>query len=203
MKDSYLEFNTANKELIIISFGGCALKLGGVLPFECLKSLKLWFPNTSLSFIIDKHHAHYHKGIEGISTNISETKDFLEKIIAGYKKVIFIGVSAGGYAAILFGSLLNIQHVISFIPQTILDNNDLYEKKYTNLVSVINSTTQYILFGDTSITDINNSHHIKHVKNIDNFTNVQITYLQGVSLPRMRDNGEIKHIIRSCIKSQK
>jgi hypothetical protein len=202
MSDSYLEINNLNKDLLIISFGGCALKLGGILPFECLKSLTIWFPTADLRFIIDKNHAYYHKGIDGISTTISETKEFLEKISNGYKKVIFIGTSAGGYAAILFGSLLNISHVISFIPQTILTNNDFYDKKYTNLASVINNTTQYTLYGDTSISNINDLHHIRHVENIDYFSNVHAIYMDGISLPKMRDNGELKQIITSCIESQ-
>ena len=202
MTDSYLEINNPNNDLLIISFGGCALKLGGILPFECLKSLTIWFPNANLRFIVDKNHAHYHKGIDGISTTISETKVFLEKIISGYKKVVFIGISAGGYAAILFGSLLHISYVISFVPQTILKNNDIYEKKYNNLASVINNSTQYFIYGDTSITNTADLHHIRHVKNIEQFENVHITYIDRISLPKMRDNGQLEQIITSCIESQ-
>jgi hypothetical protein len=48
---------------------------------------------------------------------------FLKKLQeehAGYK-IYFMGNSIGGYASILFGSLLDIHKAISFCPQTVLD----------------------------------------------------------------------------------
>ena len=69
-----------------------------------------------------------------------------------------MGVSAGGYASILFGSLCeNITHVISFIPKVVL--NTPYDKKYANLKTVINTKTRYILVGDESIKNKNDNHH--------------------------------------------
>ena len=199
MSDSILEISHANADTIIISFGGCKSKLGGILPFECLRSLQDWFPRVDLKFIIDKNFAHYHKGIDGVSTNIDDTINFIRNKILGYKKVIFVGISAGGYAAILFGSLLNVNHVVAFVPQTIL--NKAYANKYTNLAPLINKTTDYKIYGDTAVTDISDNHHQSHVRNIDNFKNVHAIYIYGISLPRMRDSGKLRAIISSCINS--
>ena len=51
-------------------------------------------------FYIDK--CWYHKGIHDITNNIDETVLYFNTIIkaGNYKKVIFMDVSAGGYAAI-------------------------------------------------------------------------------------------------------
>jgi hypothetical protein len=105
-----------------------------------------------------------------------------------------MGTSAGGYASILFGSLCNnINNVISFIPQTIL-NNPIY-LKYVNLKNIINKNTKYILWGDMSIQDKNDSHHILHCENIECFLNVKIIKTNGVNLKQLRDDGSIKKIL--------
>ena len=98
--------------------------MGGIPPFEFLNYLSSIYKNThDLLFHIDKNQCHYHRGLDGITKNIDETILYLNNMIQHYEKVIFIGVSAGGYAAILFGSLCkNVHHVIGFIPQTILQN---------------------------------------------------------------------------------
>ena len=43
-----------------------------------------------------------------------------------------MGVSSGGYAAILFGSLCHITNVISFVPRTNLKEIIIVDNKYEN-----------------------------------------------------------------------
>lgn len=57
--------------------------------------------------------------LAGISKNINNPKkliEFLKKETEGYK-VVTIGSSAGGYAAILYGSFINTQYTLAFNPQ--------------------------------------------------------------------------------------
>ena len=63
----------------------------------------------------------YLGGLKGIGKNINHTLSFLKKQINNYDNVIFTGISMGGYASILFGSLLKINHVIAVNPQTDLE----------------------------------------------------------------------------------
>ena len=65
----------------------------------------------------------------------------------------------------------------------------------------INKNTKYILYGDTSIQDINDFHHISHCENIECFTNVNIIKNEGCNLKNLRDNGFIKKIIDDIIFS--
>ena len=58
--------------------------------------------------------------LDGISNNVNQTKIYLQNILKKYNNITFIGASSGGYAA-LFGSLLNVDKVVSFIPQTNLN----------------------------------------------------------------------------------
>ena len=189
------------KKFLIVCFGGMALKMGGIPPFEFLNYLRNVYVNDSdLIFYIDKHQCCYHKGIQDISNNIDETITYLNNKISqnNYDKVIFMGTSAGGYAAILFGSLCNnVNSVISFIPITIL--NSPVDKKYSNLYNFINSNTNYILFGDVNIKNVNDCHHISQCENLQDFTNVNIVKINGVDLKKLRDIGVIKNTIDSII----
>jgi len=189
-----------NNKKIIICFGGMALKMGGILPFEFLNYLSSIYTDCDLLFYIDKSQCWYHKGIQDITNDIDCTVLYLNKIIkdGNYEKVIFMGVSAGGYASILFGSLCdNVNNVISFVPQTILNNP--IDLKYSNLKNIINNNTKYIICGDTSIQDKNNAHHILHCENIDCFSNVKIININGVDMKQLRDNGFIKKIINDIL----
>lgn len=109
----------------------------------------------------------YLGGMEGIGKNINHTLSFLKKQINNYENVIFTGISMGGYASILFGSLLKINHVIAVNPQTDLEYilKNVYKdkrhqltqlkkrkkqcpktwKKYCNLKSYLNDSVKYHL----------------------------------------------------------
>jgi hypothetical protein len=105
-----------------------------------------------------------------------------------------MGISAGGYASILFGSLCNnINKVISFNPQTILNNQ--IDLKYSNLKNIINKNTKYIMFWDTSIQNKNDNHDILQCKNIECFSNVKIIKINGLDMRQLRDNGSIKELL--------
>ena len=182
-----------------------ALQFGGILPFEFLNFLSTNYKNLcDLMFFIDKNQCWYHKGIHGITNNIDYTILYLNKIIkdGNYEKVIFMGTSAGGYASILFGSLCdNVNNVISFIPQTILKNP--IDLKYSNLKNIINKNTKYIIYGDISIQNKNDFHHILHCEYIECFSNVKIIKNNGLNIKNLRDNGSIKKIIDDCFKCLK
>jgi len=73
-------------------------------------------------FVRDVFDVWYHKGLVGETGNIEETTDLLREMITrrGFRKVTFVGTSAGGFAAILFGALLGIDVVHAFSPRTFL-----------------------------------------------------------------------------------
>ena len=200
MSKSEYKLMNGNKNLIIC-FGGMALQLGGIIPFEFLNYLSSVYKNNcDLIFVIDSNQCWYHKGIQNITHNIDETVVYLNNIIkdSNYEKVVFMGASAGGYGAILFGSICNnVSHVISFVPQTILKNP--INLNYSNLRNVINENTNYLLYGDTHIHDVNHVHHISHCENVEGFTNVKILKKKSCVLKELRDNGFIKKTIDDII----
>lgn len=178
---------------LIVAFGGLVNKLGGIPSFEFLRYLSSTYDDVDMVFYFDRSQSWYHHGIGGISTNVNETVTYLNNLIENYDKVLFIGVSAGGYAAMLFGSLCNVDHVVSFIPQTVLDSPQNKGFAYRDLKQVINPTTKYLVYGDTEATSPN--HNFRHCQHINCFPNVTVIPGVRVNVGKLRDKGVLKQII--------
>lgn len=194
--------STKNNKNLIISFGGGINKFGGICPFEFLNFLNKNFVDHDKYFYIDKKKNRYHLGIEDISSNIGETVEYLKKIIHGYKNITCVGVSAGGYASILFGSLLNVQNVIAFIPPTQTNTpNDIrfFDKKYADLLPLINNTTKYYLHGDLSVKNIYDSHHIEHCNRLKIYPNVVVKEYDNLDIKKLRNDGELLKIFEDIL----
>ncbi len=193
----------SGKRFLICCFGGMGMKMGGILPYEFLNYLSTHYEHLcDLLFYIDEYQCCYHQGIKGITTDVDSTVKHIDQIISQgkYKRIIFMGVSAGGYASILFGSLCNnVTDVISFIPKTMLSRPR--DPRYKTIKPFINEKTNYVLVGDTSIRNENDNHHIKQCEELSIFPNVQIIRKDGVNVRDMRSSGEIKDLLNKVVYS--
>jgi hypothetical protein len=189
-----------NSDKIIVCFGGLAGILAKIPVFEFRNFLNKTIPNYSSLYLIDIKQCWYHKGLKGRTRNIPSTIRYLRNIIRRYSEVTFIGVSMGGYAAILFGSLLNIKNVISFIPQTIINRSHAktVNNKYFNLKKFINTTTNYQIYGNLNCPAESN-HSIHHCNNINIYDNVTLIARDHLCLKQMRGSGELENIIKSIV----
>jgi hypothetical protein len=113
---------SAESDVLLIAFGGIKGQLG-MPPFEFFNVVgKLDFP-VKRAFVRDLRRAWYHQGTPGLGDTIDEMKVALSGVIeeAVVRRVVTVGNSAGGYAAILFGILLGVDRAIGFSPPTSLD----------------------------------------------------------------------------------
>ncbi len=118
-----------SSEIMIIAFGAMGNIDSGEAPFEFIKTLKNL--NVSKVFLRDINRSWYHTGMYEISEDIEGTVSFLKEQInrSAAKRVICIGNSMGGYAALLFGILLKVDYILTFAPQTSLKKIDLIMSK--------------------------------------------------------------------------
>jgi len=81
--------------------------------------------------IRDLHQAWYQMGVPGHGDSLSAMVDSLQALIAGHDvdRMVVIGSSSGGYAALVLGTLLGADTVIAFGPQTTLDPDHLAEMR--------------------------------------------------------------------------
>ncbi len=103
---------------LLIAFGGLASRLDGIPPFEFLSALS----GTAARrvFVRDLNQSWYQEGVRGVSTTLDATTAALRALVteSGARRVVTLGVSAGGFAAIYFGCQLDADFVLAFGPQT-------------------------------------------------------------------------------------
>lgn len=113
------EYGEPGSDLLVI-FGGIHAGVG-IPVFEFLNfSRRLAVDKL---FLRDLEQAWYHLGIGPDGSSIPEIARFLQAELTERRprRCVFTGNSAGGYAALLFGSLLRPQAVVAFSPQTFVD----------------------------------------------------------------------------------
>lgn len=111
---------------------------------------------------------------------------FLKKKIeeANVDKVAFMGLSMGGYGALILGSILKVDEVITFSPQTSLTRgrykkanlNKKFEgfdidKKMTDVKYALENsdsdkTVYHIYYGALNKSDVAHAERISHIKNV-------------------------------------
>jgi pimeloyl-ACP methyl ester carboxylesterase len=110
----------SDSSVLLLAFGGMA---GGITmpPFEFF-SITAKMPVKRL-FVRDLHRAWYHLGIPGLGSTISAVGTSLRQLIASQQvdRIVTVGSSAGGYAALVFGTLLDADRVLCFAPQTAIE----------------------------------------------------------------------------------
>jgi hypothetical protein len=121
-----LTFEDDPSQTLLTVFGGLNRQVGGVPPFEFMR-LTGGVPVKRL-FVRDPRQAWYHRGLPGIGDDLDAVARHLAaRPYGGYERLVAVGNSAGGYAALLFGSLLDADCVLAFAPQTTIDLTELHK----------------------------------------------------------------------------
>jgi hypothetical protein len=109
----------SNSGRLYLIFGGIAAGMG-MPPLEFYKSFRIL--NENKIFFRDFSQSWYQDGLPGIGKNVFEVGEFIKGRIATLNpgEVFFIGNSMGGFAAILFASLVGKGTAIAFAPQTFI-----------------------------------------------------------------------------------
>lgn len=135
----------------------------------------------------------YLGGLPGIGKNIIHTKSFLKNIFGNYNKVICTGGSAGGYASLLFGSLLQIDSVIAMDAQTdlnyLIDNLSpansqmkAFQKrkkecpaswnKFSKIKNLINDQVNYYVYFNGGNDVLHGLHHYDRIKDFSSVNRI-------------------------------
>lgn len=105
----------------MIAFGGVNGRLGGIPPFEFVR---ISAPsNARRVFVRDPRERYYHAPIRGLGSTIPTAARTIARL-RGDGPLLLVGNSAGGYAALLFGALVDADAVLAFSPLTTLRASD-------------------------------------------------------------------------------
>lgn len=77
--------------------------------------------NFDIRYLLANENDWYLSGVRGLSDGLVHSAQDIRAIAEKYSKVIFVGNSMGGYAALHFGALCGADRVIAFAPQVRID----------------------------------------------------------------------------------
>jgi hypothetical protein len=211
-------FEKSDSNVLLVTFGG--IQQGIAMPmFEFFNSLQQYQVNKL--FIRDFSQSWYHQGSNSIGIDIFSIKAFIEEVKRqhGITKLVIIGNSAGGYAALLFGALLSADSVHAFAPQTFLNkwnrfkywdtrwgkqikrlHRDTRSKELLDLKSYLSS---YSIVGDFNIYYCSNNRLDKiHATRLENFSAIKLhAYLEGghAVIKHLKETGALSRILTKSI----
>jgi hypothetical protein len=207
-KSYFIDYRKSRTTLFI--FGGIHAGLG-VPVFEFFNTLNKI--NINKVFFRDFNQAWYYLGLKDIGDNIGAIENFIRKLIDKFGSThnITLGNSMGGYAAIYFGTKLNLDKVISFSPQTFIDYNNRLKFNDTRWENFLSRIYQYnpddlrnlllssniktkikIYYGEDQLDVI----HAHYLSGINNVHLIQYTHCDHSLTKYLRDRGELKKIIK-------
>ena len=87
----------------------------------------------------DIRNSWYHRGIPGLGSHVDEVAASLRGLVRSIRpsRVLTIGQSMGGYAAILFGMLLDADRIIAFGPLSHLDPDEAVRSGALRFLSIM------------------------------------------------------------------
>lgn len=184
-----------------------------IAPIEFQKYLNQNF-NIHYIFIKDRYQVWYSNGIYNIGNSIDECIPKLKDIISNinYSKIITCGASMGAYGALIFGKLLNVDHILAFSPQIFLDKktrefykDNRWEKNFNDIYK-LNKLKYY----DLSKIDFSNINKIDlfvgkdckldqiHILQLKKLKNMQISIVNGghIIVKGLKESGDLKIIFQ-------
>jgi hypothetical protein len=190
---------------LVIAFAGLRGFLGGFPAFEFRKILSS--VNVKSAYLRDHYAAWYHRGVVDVGPDIDAVADRLRELSEDAERIVMIGNSAGGYAALLFGALLDCE-TYSFSPQTFIDPQMLreaedhrwdeelrallesgrFDRRYADLASVLAASKGSfdIYYGGLDKID---HRHVNNVAGIDQVTPHPIENCYHRVVKHLRDTG--------------
>lgn len=214
---SFVREPCAGSRSVMIAFGGIKLGLG--MPTFEFFQLARGMPAHKL-FFRDVHQAWYHRGLPGVGARIDEIAAFIRAEITsmGATRVAVFGNSMGGYAALLFGALVNAHEVHVFAPQTFLSPWSLIRRRdfrwkrdiwrvyfsadrsaYLDLREALRSATATQFHVHYSAKNKLDAVHARHLSGISNVHLHDHPEGGHRVVKALRDNGTLQEIVRRAL----
>jgi hypothetical protein len=211
----------ADTSTLLLAFGGMNQRIG-IPPFEFF-SLAGDIPVKRV-FVRDLRQAWYHRGIPGAGEDLLSVSELLSRLMEehGVRRLVVAGGSAGGYAALVYGTLLGADSVLCFSPQTTLDRAELHrmgdrrwddllaplirhgqlDQGWVDLASALprarGSQTRYEVFVDESLdTDR------RHAERLRGVEGVRLYRFGGgghTLVRELRDSGALARVLRRALQ---
>jgi len=197
----------STSDLLVVSFAGGALRIGGHTRPEFQKTLATF--DCDQLYLTDPSQSYYLNDPQGNWNGFEYHNNKLKELTSSYKYVLFIGASMGGSAALLFSHLAN--GVIAFNPLIDLEGETrfnfrigIYFLPKSLRVSFRQTVCQNIEKG-TGVINIhvsNSKEEIFHTLGLPSKTNVNLyhDHVNHNLAIYLRNNGKLVPIIKNEVE---
>jgi len=109
------------KHVLLLAFGGLANKIG--FPMFEFNKITSGLKSINKIYLRDQNRLWFHRGLPDVGDDIESIATLLRQYTTHQSthKVIVFGNSGGGYAALLFGHILQVDEVHAFAPKTYIN----------------------------------------------------------------------------------
>lgn len=190
---------------LVVAFAGLKGYLGGFPAFEFRNILAS--VDVKSAFLRDHYAAWYHRGVVDVGPDVDAVVAWLRRLEDEAERIVMIGNSAGGYAALLFGALLG-REAHAFSPQTFIDPELLreigdgrwdeeldpllasgrFDRRYADLSPVLAASAGTFAIYYGALNDLDTK-HADHVRDLDNVTAHAIEDSDHRVVRALRDSG--------------
>lgn len=135
MGDFQIMYEAQKSDTCIVGFASMGDDCGGgIRPFEWAKTFEGL--NVPIALMRDRHNVWYQRGVEGVG-GVLDVAAYVRYLRETYTRVITVGISMGGYAALLFGALGEATDIIAMSPQTQLFDDSRWDGHWEKYVTPI------------------------------------------------------------------
>jgi pimeloyl-ACP methyl ester carboxylesterase len=205
---------------LLLTFGGMK-SMAGIASFEFV-ALTHDMPVKRL-YVRDPRQSWYHRGMPKHGSSLTSIADSLREFLATHEvdRLVTVGNSAGGYAALVFGTLLGADTVLCFGPQTVLDfailskwkdhrwddvlmpvvASGALESRWSDLRRALPEArwadTRYNVYFDE--TDSGDRAHAEHLRGLEGLRLYRFGRGGHVLARALRDCGALDRILRTAL----
>ena len=202
-----------------MAFAGLKGFLGGVAAFEFGNALAA--VEVKSAFLRDHFAAWYHRGVVEIGPDVDSVASRLRELRDDVERIVMIGNSAGGYAALLFGALLDCE-AYAFSPQTFVDRDLLwgaddhrwddelnallesgrFDHRYGDLAPVLASSSGRFEVWHGALDDVDQK-HVEPISGLDQVTVNRIENCDHRVVRHLRDSGWLASFLRGMADEER
>jgi hypothetical protein len=212
---------SAASNTLLIAFSGIFGGFGGMPVFEFSRTLEKFA--VKKFFVRDLAQAWYQRGLPEAGGTIDEVSEYLQGSIRqlNVQRIVTLGNSMGGYAALLFGWLLQVDEAHAFSPQTYIDRkrrlltrdsrwkdqiDQIYQvgefdRRYLDLRALFQSrsvrTTFHLYYCHSNRLD---RHHATRMRKFPNVVLHRHNAGGHVLVKWLRDIGSLDTLLAECVR---
>ncbi len=200
---------------VLLAFGGIAGRMAAMPPFEFFRLTHRLAVNKV--YLRDLDQCWYHAGLRGVTRDITGTLAFLTSLVSECRTdtAVVVGSSMGGYAALLFGSLMQASAIHAFSPHVFLGDgrsirnkerlralHENFSDEYWDLNGVLEPPQRpggrHIYFDSTNGKDR------RQVKHLEDHPHLRLHRFRGGGhnlVKYLKASGELEKVVTSSLRN--